>query len=79
MTISDIPNGQPLILKYTYRITHNAHQLYPDVEFASYQLWGVSNYAELSGTKYNDKHNDDSNQWAESDSDFSFGAQKGLL
>ena len=78
MTISDIPNGQPLILKYTYRITHNAHQLYPDVEFASYQLWGVSNYAELSGTKYNDKHNDDSNQWEESDSDFSFGAQKRL-
>lgn len=78
ITITGIPNEQPLILKYTYRILHNANAMYPGCEFGHIQVYNVTNEAKLLGTKYSDKTDSESKQWQWSNKGGSLGGGKSL-
>ncbi len=54
MTIENVPNKTPLVLKYAYQISSNLLEVYPKTEYdytdSNIQIDNVSNNIELSGT-----------------------------
>lgn len=72
MTIENVPNKTPLVLKYAYQISSNLLEVYPKTEYdytdSIIQISNVSNNIELSGTGIVETTGDISTSWSSSSS-----------
>lgn len=72
MTIENVPNKTPLVLKYAYQISSNLLEVYPKTEYdytdSIIQISNVSNNIELSGTGIVETTGKISTSWSSSSS-----------
>lgn len=72
MTIENVPNKTPLVLKYAYQISSNLLEVYPKTEYdytgSNIDIHNVSNNIELSGTGIVESTGNISTSWSSSSS-----------
>ena len=72
MTIENVPNKTPLVLKYAYQISSNLLEVYPETKYdytdSDIQINNVSNNIELSGTGIVESTGNISTSWSSSSS-----------
>lgn len=72
MTIENVPNKTPLVLKYAYQISSNLLEVYPKTKYdytdSDIQINSVSNNIELSGTGIVETTGDITTSWSSSSS-----------